>query len=65
MPAKRRSRLTYACVALLLALFLTAPAGATVKVCYITPCCHCDYYSNDGTWLYNITWCFSGGNCPN
>jgi hypothetical protein len=51
-------------LALLAVLLLSAPAGAIVKVCYITPCCHdCDYYSDDGVWLYNITWCGAGRGC--
>jgi hypothetical protein len=65
MRAKHRSRLTCLCLALLLALFLSSPAGAVTKICFDTACCHdCDYYSSDGTFLYNITWCRSGGSCP-
>jgi hypothetical protein len=67
MRAKNRSRFTYSlCVALLIALFLSAPAGALIKVCAVSRCCHdCDYYTNDGVFLYNITWCWSdsGSGC--
>jgi hypothetical protein len=65
-PQTRRRFAHYLCIALLLALFLSSPAGAIIKVCYETRCCHdCDYYSNDGVWLYSIYWCWtdSGSGC--
>jgi hypothetical protein len=69
MRAKKRSRFIYSlCVALLLALALSAPAEALLKVCMTVRCCHqCDYFSNDGTWLYGIYWCWtdSGSGCAN
>jgi hypothetical protein len=64
MRAKHRTRVTCVFLTLLLALLMSSPAGA-LKICIDTDCCHsCDYFSSNGTFLYNITWCWSGGSCP-